>query len=241
MARHPGLAAQGERSVRISTVKGWRAAAGQAREDLVKQGVPLAFARKAITKLGHTELSLKTLPTEPAACHRIAARNSTRPSGCSCGPRPAPPWSSVRAAGRRTRRDRCQARRQAAGLPRPGRAVHDALLAGHDATGPATALRAAGDTALATAPARLRRAKPGSEGSLDATVAIKSALEAAMLGRFLLWRLGWTVPGLTGPVAAADEHAFLAEHAAGPSLVAAARRGRRRRSGRHADRAPVCR
>ena len=44
-----------------------------------------------------------------------------------------------------------------------------------------------------------------------------------MLGRFLLWRLGWTVPGLVGPIASAGQHAFLAERAAGPSLVAAAR------------------
>lgn len=218
----PGLAAQGGQPIRIDKVKGWRAAAGQAREDLVKQGVPMAFARRTITKIGHQELSLESLADRARSLSKDRGQQLNQAFRlylrAQAGAALAEVFAQLGGAPVGTA---ARSRAKEPDYLALEQAVHAALLAGQDATGPATALQAAGDKALPTAAARLRRAKPGSESSLDATVAVKSALEAALLGRFLLWRLGWTVPGLTGPVASASEHAFRAERAEGPSLVAA--------------------
>lgn len=217
----PGLAAQA-RSVRVDKVKGWRAAAGKAREELVSKGVPVSHARRTITRLGHAELSLDALTSRAkdlseergrqlneafrlhlrtqagATVAEVFAQLNGAPAAAAAKPAKAPDYVALE------------------------RAVHTALVEGRDATGPAAALQAAGEGALAPATAKLRRAKAGSEGSLEATIAVKSALEAALLGRLLQWRLGWQLPALVGTFGSASDHPFQQERPGMPSLVAAA-------------------
>jgi hypothetical protein len=218
----PALAAQPAGSWRVDKLKGWRAAAGQAREELVKKGVPVSHARRTITRLGHAELSLdgltaraKSLSEERgrqlneafrlqlraqagAAVAAVFAQLNGAPAAAAANAGKAPDYVALE------------------------RAVHTALVEGRDAIGAAAALQAAGEGALAAAAAKLRRAKAGSESSLDATIAVKSALEAALLGRLLQWRLGWQLPALIGTFGSASDHPFQQERSGVPSLVAAA-------------------
>ena len=181
----------------LNKVHGWRAVVGAARADLRSRGIPDSFARRSITALGHTRISVPELKKAAHDAARTKATGSNQAHALALRQEAGAMLASVSAQLNGAPTAGSRARDDAGDLAKSERDLYDAVKAGTDVAAAAERLRAAGEHVLPARVDQLAAAAPGTEAALRATIAVQAALDAAVIGRFGRWHATWPLASLS--------------------------------------------